>query len=166
MTAPTEFARPLPVDRVRAGGLVQTVTATAAECAALAERLGVPGVLALAATFRLHHDGAGRIAATAQLTGRLVRDCVLTLEPFETDIAEDFAVVFVPAATLGEAIGLTGDDEIPYAADTIDLGEATAEQVALTLDPYPHGPGAALPEAATEQPRSAFAVLAERRQRS
>jgi uncharacterized metal-binding protein YceD (DUF177 family) len=124
-------------------------------------------VLALAATFRLVRTGAGRIAATAELRGRLVRDCVVTLEPFETAIEEAFSVVFVPEPLLGAAIDLDGPDEISYAAGAIDLGEAVAEQVALALDPYPKSPGAALPDvpadAPAEAPESPFAGLARRR---
>lgn len=162
MTVAPEFSRPLPVERIGPGGLEQAVEATAAECRALAVRLGVPAVLALAATLRLSREAGGRIAATARLTGRLVRDCVVTLEPFEADIAEDFAVNFVPEALLREAIDLEGVDEIPYAGGTIDLGEAVAEQVALTLDPYPRKPGAA-PEPVGPASESPFAVLWQRR---
>ena len=32
-------------------------------------------------------------------------------------------------------------DEIPYEGDRIDLGEATVEQLALGLDPFPRRPG-------------------------
>ena len=35
---------------------------------------------------------------------------------------------------------------------TIDLGEATVEQLALALDPFPRKPGIALPEEAAEAP--------------
>ena len=56
-------------------------------------------------------------------------------------------------------------DEIPYEGSTIDLGEAAAEQLALALDPYPHKPGATLPDS-DEAPRNpAFAALAGRGRR-
>ena len=162
MSLPPEFSRRIPVDGIGPDGLVQTVTAEPAECEALALRLGVPAVLKLAATFRLHRGEAGRVEATASLTGRLVRDCVVSLEPFETDIGETFSIAFVPEAGLGTAIDLDGVDEVPYTGGAIDLGEATAEQVALTLDPYPRCPGVALPDAATEGQDSPFAALAQR----
>ena len=163
MTPATEFSRLVPVDRIGPGGLVQTVAATEAECAALARRFGVPAVLALWATFRLTRGEAGRIAASAALAARLVRECVLSLEEFEADFAEDFAVAFVPEERLEAAIDLEGEDEIPYAGGAIDLGEAAAEQVALTLDPYPHKPGAVLDAAAEGARESPFAVLRGRR---
>jgi uncharacterized metal-binding protein YceD (DUF177 family) len=162
VTVIPEFSRKLAVERIGPGGLVQTLEATAAEREALAARLRVPAVLALAATFRLTRGQAGRIEAAAHLSGRLVRECVVTLEPFETDIAEDFTVAFVPEALLSDSIELEGEDEIPYAGGVIDLGEAVAEQVALSLDPYPKRPGAILPEEAAEPPESPFAALARR----
>ena len=41
----------------------------------------------------------------------------------------------------------------------LDLGEAAAEQLALSLDPYPRAPGAELPEVATEAEANPFAAL-------
>ena len=165
MIATPELSRTLAVERIGPGGLVQSLAATPAECAALARRFAIPAVLSLTATFRLARGEAGRIAASATLTGRLTRDCVVSLEPFETDIAESFAVAFVPEETLGEAVDLAGEDEIPYAGNVIDLGEATAEQVALTLDPYPKRPGVVLPAAATDAPDSPFASIGEQLRR-
>ncbi len=166
MTGTAEFARPVPADRIGPSGLDQEIIATAAECAALAERLGIPAVLALSARFHLRRGAEGRIAATARLTGRLVRDCVVSLEPFETVIAEDFTLVFVPAPLLDEAIDVTAAaDDVPYSGGMIDLGEAAAEQVALSLDPYPRRPDATLPAADEAAPASPFAVLATRRAR-
>jgi hypothetical protein len=165
MTPTPEFCRPLAVDRIGPGGLMQSIAATETECAALARRFGIPAVRSLGATFHLVRGEAGRIAASATLAGRLTRECVVSLDAFDTDIAESFSVAFVPETMLGEAIDLAGEDEIPYAGGTIDLGEATAEQVALTLDPYPRRPGVALPEAAADAPESPFGRLAERLRR-
>ncbi len=161
MTA-AEFHRPFAADRISPGGSAQEVTATAAECAALALRLAIPAVLSLGCRFHLRRMEGGRIAASGELRARLVRDCVVTLEPFEAAIAESFRIVFVPAEAIEERLDLEADDEVPYEAGAIDLGEAAVEQVALTLDPYPRRPGAALPEAAAEEAPSPFAVLARR----
>jgi uncharacterized metal-binding protein YceD (DUF177 family) len=156
-----EFSRVLPVERIGAG-LEQTVAATTEECAALAARLGVAAVRSLVCRFRLRREPEGRFPAAASLTAVLVRDCVVTLEPFEAAVAETFSVVFVPAGSEDDGTDPESDDEIPYAGGAIDLGEAAAEQLALTLDPYPRKPGAALPEAEAEPPLSPFAALARR----
>jgi uncharacterized metal-binding protein YceD (DUF177 family) len=162
MTADPEFSRPVPADRIGTAGTEHHVEATAAECAALAARLRVPAVRALACTFRLKREPGGRIAATGRLTARLLRDCVVTLDAFETGIAETFAVVFVPEASLSPELDLESADEIPCAGGLIDLGEAAAEQVALTLDPYPRRAGAALTAGEAEPAASPFAVLVQK----
>jgi uncharacterized metal-binding protein YceD (DUF177 family) len=161
---PPEFYRPLALDRLGAAALDVEVTATPAECAALALRLGIPAVHAFSCRFHLRRVEAGRIAAEAALSARLVRDCVITLDPFETDVAETFRFVFVPAGTETDDDDPESDDEIPYAGVAIDLGEAAAEQLALALDPYPHQPGAELPAEAQEPLESPFAALARPRQ--
>lgn len=160
MTLAPEFSRPVAVDRIGPKGLDTEVTAGEAECAALAQRLQVPAVLALACRFRLTPAEAGRVEAEATLRARLVRECVVSLEPFETALVERFEAVFVPEGAESATLDLAAPDEIPYAHGAIDLGEAAAEQLALTLDPYPHKPGVALPE--PEAPPSPFAVLRRR----
>ena len=52
---------------------------------------------------------------------------------------------------------------MPYAGGAADLGEATVEQLALALDPFPRKPGAALPADVTEEVSGPFAALLARR---
>ena len=160
---PPEFSRPLAPDRIGAAPYEMDVTATEAECAALAARLAIPALHALTCRFRLRRGEAGRILADAELYARLTRDCVITLEPFETEQRETFRVVFVPAGSESEDDDPESDDEIPYVGGVIDLGEAAAEQLALTLDPYPRKPGAEIPDDAQEPLGSPFAALVRRR---
>jgi len=53
-----ELHRPLAVDRIGAAGVEVVVEATAAECAALAQRIQLPSVLDLRCAFRLERDHA------------------------------------------------------------------------------------------------------------
>jgi uncharacterized metal-binding protein YceD (DUF177 family) len=159
---PAEFSRPLALDRVGAAPYAMEVMATSAECAALAVRLGVPALLALSCRFVLERRDSGRIAAEGALSARLVRECVLTLDEFETTQDEAFRLVFVPSGTESDDPDPDSDDEIPYEGVAIDLGEAAAEQLALVLDPYPHKPGATLPPEAQEPLDSPFAALRRR----
>ncbi len=157
-----ELHRPLALDRVGAA-LDVAIEATADECAALAPRLGIPAIHALRCDFRLRRGEAGRITAEGALRARLTRDCVVSLDEFEVEAAEDFRVVFVPEGTEADDLDPDSDDEIPYAGGVIDLGEAAAEQLALSLDPYPRKPDVTLPDAATEALDSPFAALARRK---
>ena len=166
MTPPSEFPRPLALDRLGSAGHEETVSATAAECAALAVRLGIPALHALTCRWRLRRSSGGRIEADGLLEASLVRECVITLDAFEMRTRESFNVVFVPAGSETEDPDPEAVDEIPYDGSVIDLGEAAAEQLALTLDPYPHKPGAALPALDEPEPPatrpSPFAVLGRR----
>ncbi len=118
-----------------------TITATDGECAALAERFGLPAIGLLACHFRLVASPGGFVAATGDLTARITQVCVVTLEEFESPVNERFVIDFVPAEMLTDDIDPEAIDEIPYENGVIDLGEAAAEQLALCLDPYPHAPG-------------------------
>jgi uncharacterized metal-binding protein YceD (DUF177 family) len=87
---------------------------------------------------------------------------VVTLEPFATEVAEEFSVRFVPEDQLSEELDIEAEDEIPYAGATIDLGEATAEQLALALDPFPRRPGVEFLEDEEAADDGPFAALARR----
>ncbi len=155
---------------IKATAVEHVIVASEAERAALAARLGLPGVALLRGVFVLHHEQGGVIAAELHMTARVEQVCVVSLEPFAADVEERSALRFVPASHFAEAealeldeLSLEGPDEIPYAGDVIDLGEALAEQLALALEPYPRKPGAALPEAAFDDVVTPFSVLAARR---
>lgn len=169
-TAPDpELHRPLAVAQIGASGRTVTVEADAAECAALARRMGIPAIHALSCRFRLVAGEAGAVQAEGELRARLLQDCVVSLEPFESELVEPFRLRFVPAAEAADAeeedapLDLEADDELPYHGGSIDLGEAVAEQLALALDPYPRKPGARLPDEAEAAPESPFAALARLR---
>ena len=146
------------------------VIADAAQRAALAAAFGLPAIAALQGDFVLRHERSGIIGAALRLRARLTQICVITLEPFEARLDEAVTLRFVPAAQMPEAEAadvdaemLEAPDEIPYSGDRIDLGMALAEQLALSLDPYPRKPGAALPEATDSAETGPFAVLRRRR---
>jgi uncharacterized metal-binding protein YceD (DUF177 family) len=126
------MARPPPALRVEA---------TPAECAALARRLGLPSILSLSCRFRLAATGKGSVRAEGELEALVSQVCVVSGEVFEAPVRERFAVRFVPAGSENPDPDLEDDDEIPCPGETMDLGEAAAEQLALALDPYPHAPG-------------------------
>jgi uncharacterized metal-binding protein YceD (DUF177 family) len=135
-----ELSRPFAIDRMGEATRV-TVEATFAEREAVARRLGI-----------VQADGA--------LQARVTQTCVVSNEDFDTEIAEDFDIRFVPEGMESDDIDLDAPDEIPYAGATIDLGEATTEQLALALDPFPKKPGAAVAAGAQEPMPGPFAAVA------
>jgi uncharacterized metal-binding protein YceD (DUF177 family) len=170
-----ELSRIVALDRV--GGerpLDVLVEATPDERMPVAARLMIPEVLALTCRFALRRE-PGRIVADGDLSARVVRDCVITLEPFATDVAERFRVHFVPEGSeTDDADDPLAPDQIPYAGSAVDLGELAVEQLALALDPYPRHPDAVLEpldeedaaEAEAGAARQPFAALAGRLRRS
>ncbi|MSP03288.1 MAG: DUF177 domain-containing protein [Acetobacteraceae bacterium] len=163
MTA--EFSHDVPLVKIRSDGLRVVVTATAAECAVLAERMGIPAVHTLMCAFTLipAENDPGRIQATGVLNARVTRECVVSAEDFEMPVQDRFVVFFVPEAKESEDLDPDKEDEISYRGDAIDLGEAAAEQLALALDPYPRIEGATMAETEPDADQSPFAALAKLR---
>ncbi|WP_298162427.1 YceD family protein [Acidocella sp.] len=138
----------------------------------LAARFDLVSLSALKGVFTLAHERGGVIGGRLDMTARLIQRCVVTLEPFEAEIAETAELRFVPAshhAPRGDEDEedltpetLEGPDEIPYENDLLDLGAALAEQLALALDPYPRAPGATLPSDAHDDSANPFAALKAR----
>lgn len=158
-----ELSRPISVARIGAAPLEATIAATEAECGSLAARMGLPAIESVECRFLLRRE-ADVVMAEGDLRARVVQVCVVSLDEFEGHVEETFAVRFVPAGTEAEAITPESEDEIPYEAGMIDLGEAAAQQLALALEPYPRKPGVAL-EAEPQAPATPFAALASLRWR-
>jgi uncharacterized metal-binding protein YceD (DUF177 family) len=152
---PPELSRIVAVDRLPADF---AVTADTAECAALASRLHIPAVLSLACRFTLRRQGA-TVTAQGVLEADVVQSCVVSLDPVEQRVEDRFTVRFVPEGREPTDEDPEAPDEIPYSGSTIDLGEATTEQLALALDPYPRRDDAALDPAALHPEPSAFGSL-------
>lgn len=170
-----EFSRPFPADQVGGREIVREIEASTAERAALAERLDLVALDSLSATLRLRRLPDGLIRLSGRFEADVVQSCVVTLAPVASHCAAAFTVRYGESAapeTLREIeVAAEGEDEPePLVGGEIDLGEAVVQQLAVSLDPYPRAPGAALPEglagdagpaAAGEAGRSPFAALAE-----
>jgi uncharacterized metal-binding protein YceD (DUF177 family) len=154
-----ELHRPVAVASIGPDPLEIRVEANAAECEALAARMQVLAVVSFACRFCLYRTTGRAVAAEGWLDARVVRTCVVTLDEFETTVAEDFTLQFVPEGTESDD-DPDSVDEVPYADGVLDLGEAAAEQLALALDPYPRKPGAELPEIEPDEAGHPFAQLA------
>lgn len=170
-----EFSRPVATGTLPHGGRDIALTATEAECRALALRFDIPAIESLAASLHLAPLAQGRLRATGRLRARVVQLCVVSLEPFAQEVEAPVELIFVPRALLAEesdgGIDPDAPDEEPYDSDRVDLGEAVAQTLSLALDPWPRNPAAELPAGdgtgdGDDTPpvaRSPFAVLARRR---
>lgn len=144
----TEFSRRLAVGRIGAAGREMEIEADAAERAALARRFGLPAIHALSCRYRLTPGRQEQVLAEGWMAAEVEQVCVLSAEPFVTVLTAEIVARFVPAERFREDEDLDPEavDEIPYEQETIDLGELTAEELSLVLDPYPRRPGAVLPD--------------------
>lgn len=160
-----ELFRPVGLAKIGPAGVRIGVVATAEECMALAARMGIPAVHELSCVFDLvpAKTDPGRIRAEGVLTGRVTRECVVSAEEFETPVDDRFVVFFVPEGAESEEVDPDTEDEILYRGDSLDLGEAAAEQLALALDPYPRIDGAEMPGVEGDEDASPFGALARLR---
>jgi uncharacterized metal-binding protein YceD (DUF177 family) len=158
-----ELSRPIALSKIPAKGLTLVVRATPEECAAVAVRMELPAIQSLECRFELRREGDGlAVLAQGHLVAELTQTCVTSAEDFAARVEEVFTIRFVAAGTEREDPDPDLPDEIPYEADTIDLGEATAEQLGLALDPWPRIEGATVPMIDEEDNDSPFATLAQR----
>jgi uncharacterized metal-binding protein YceD (DUF177 family) len=161
--AAAEFARPVDVNRLRAGEGVYDIVASPEERAALARRFDLLALDRLEAQVRLERLAGGLLRLAAALLAEVVQACVATLEPVRAQIDERFTLLYRSGVTAGEkAVVLSGAEEPvePLSGDTLDSGEAVAQQLSLALDPYPRAPGAT-PAAPADTLNSPFAALAK-----
>lgn len=141
----SEFSRLYDAARLPTGE--QVLEASEAECAALAARFGLVAVKALTARITLKADGP-TVHATGRLQADVVQSCAVSGDDLPVRLAEPIALYFVPAGDppVGDTeIELEADDldKIEMDSTRFDLGEAVAQSLALAIDPYLEGPGAA-----------------------
>ena len=140
--------RPIAAEDVGAQGLTLAFEANAEERAALARRLDLVSLEALAAQlrFELADEVEGGIRVTGTIRAELAQRCVVTLEPVPRTLSEPISVLYasLPAEQPAHEVEVLAEDEEaePLPEDGIDLGEVVAEHLALLLDPYPRHPDA------------------------
>lgn len=168
----TEFSRPVDLARLGDAEVAYDVDATEPERAALAKRLGLIALRALSAKVRVRRiQGGAAIRLSGHLAADVTQACVVTLEPVDNHVEEDFTVVYAAETSTDES-ALGADLEIawpePMPEGPLDIGEAVAQQLSLALDPYPRAAGIELDRqwSGGEEERQAaspFAQLAELR---
>jgi len=141
---PPEFSRIVDVRGIEDRPLV--LTATPAECAALARRFGLVAIDRLSATVTLIAE-KGVVAVAGRLDADVVQACAVSAEDLSVHIDEPLAFRFVPATIAhrpDEEVELAAEecDEIEYHDSRFDLGEAIAQSMVLAIDPFLTGPQA------------------------
>jgi hypothetical protein len=159
----SELTRLFLLSKVARSGTIVLIRATPMECSAVADRMGIPAVRFLECWFNLSREGDDHsIFAKGRLCAELTRVCVVSAEEFDMAVVDEFKICFVPSGLELDDPDPDLIDEIPYEGDLTDLGEATVNQLALALDPYPRLNGAVTPDFEHNERASPFSVLTHR----
>jgi hypothetical protein len=139
------------VEEVPEQGLDIAISADSETRRALAVADGLAGIDSLDVNFHIARRGLAEFNVSGTLRARVTQTCVLSLEPFDTDVVEEIDVDFAPpavavraAARAATLLGNPARERDPPDAivdGMIDIGALAAEFLALGLDPYPKKPG-------------------------
>lgn len=136
----------------------------------LAARFGLSEITAMRAEIGLLRVG-DVVNASGRLRADVIQPCAISGEDFPVHIDEPVTLRFVPrtvALVPDKEIEITAEecDDIEYDGTAFDLGEAVAQSLALAVDLFAEGPGAApfrakhgLGEANAAGPFAALAAL-------
>jgi len=163
-----EFSRPVPLARLGSIAFRQRIEATASEREKLSRRFDLLALDRLTAAVELRRQGDEVIVLEAAYEAEFVQSCVLTLEPVTGAISERFLLVYGPAEAEQQEIGWLPEEAAfePLNDDVIDIGEAVAQELSLSLPVLPRHPDARIDgEIPAESAGSAFASLAHLKQR-
>lgn len=163
-----EFSRPIAVEHLRDRDNVFPIEANEAERAALSQRFGIVAIDRFAAEIRLKPAAGGTVRLTGRIEAQVRQACIVTLVDVPATIEQDFERVYAPGVVAEEedevAFDFDGEEPPdPLIGGVIDIGEAAAEELALSLDPYPRAPGAVFGRAPEGEPAQVhpFAALGE-----
>ena len=176
MTSKTSPGPELPWDQavvdIPKSGVAATRSASADELERVAASLDLAACRALDADYRIEPLSGGRFQLTGHLRAEITQTCVVTLDPLESTIEEDFAAVFWPEADLpAPESGELALDEEPereaIAGGQIGVGRIVFETLAAAIEPFPRKPDAVLDwqppgpaQSSRSEADSPFSVLA------
>ncbi|WP_339823540.1 YceD family protein [uncultured Parasphingorhabdus sp.] len=145
MDAP-EFSCIIKLSEIGSKPKTGKLVASAEERSALALRFDLPKISSLTASYKLLGGERG-IGFSGKLESDLLQSCAITGEDIPVQVRDTFDILFIPKADpeqLEEEIELTEDecDIVEYEQAQVDLGEAIAQTLYLSLDPFPRGPNA------------------------
>lgn len=154
-TANLPISHEVSVARLPQKGMSIRLTASAAELIALANAHGLISVDEFQAELLVSKWRRDGVRITGQVKANIVQTCSITLEPLPALIDADIDALFVPESSKlarpkldedGEMILDADGPDAPetFTGDQLDIGAIAEEFFALSIDPYPRKPGAAL----------------------
>src|SRR5581483_789980 len=90
---------------------------------AMAEIAGLREIAFVRAAFDLKPRSGGQVHVTGRVEARVGQNCVVTLEPLESDIDEEVELIFAPQEQIPELAEPEDDDDGDRATDMTDAFE-------------------------------------------
>jgi uncharacterized metal-binding protein YceD (DUF177 family) len=167
MSAPApEFSRLVPLAQLSTRPFRQRIEATAEERERLSRRFDLLSLDRLVAEVELRRQSSEAILLDAEFSAEFEQCCAITLEPVRGAVSDRFSLLYGPASEEEQEITLTSDEPAfePLDGNSIDIGEAVAQELSLALPVFPRDPEARIDEAAIAEPlEGPFATLARMR---
>ncbi len=141
-----EFRFIVKFDEIGAGAVHHNISADSRERAALCSRFDLQALDLLEADLALVRQGLD-IIVTGRMRANVTQFCIASGDPVIATINEPVTVRFITEMSMQaeQEIELAEDDcdTLLYDGKAIDIGEAVAQSLGLTLDPYPRSKNAA-----------------------
>lgn len=161
----SEFTRVVSAARLGSETFRQHIVANAEERAALARRFGLVALDRLEADVELVRETGGTLLLSATFAAEFAQQCIVTLDPVAGSVNESFRLRYGPPEA-EETVPAGEDDPAfePLEDESIDIGEAIAQEFSLALPPFPRAADAAIPaEPEEDRADGPFAALAKLR---
>jgi uncharacterized metal-binding protein YceD (DUF177 family) len=157
-----EFSRLVEVARLSTRPFRQRIEATAEERERLSQRFDLISLDHVVADVELRRQSPEMILLEAEFAAEFEQCCAVSLEPVRGAVSDRFSLVYGPAPEEEQEIALTSDEPAfePLDGNSIDIGEAVAQELSLALPIFPRDPEARIDQAAMAEPlEGPFAML-------
>jgi uncharacterized metal-binding protein YceD (DUF177 family) len=140
---PKPWSVPVVLEDIPEAGLHVEIDAPESVRSDVVPLAGLRELPRLSAIFDLARRGAG-VRVTGRVSARVGQNCVVTLEPIESDLEEPVDLAFAPAAAEASQTEAEDGEETPEPLldGKVDLGVIATEFLLLGIDPYPRKAGA------------------------
>jgi uncharacterized metal-binding protein YceD (DUF177 family) len=149
MNNAVEFSRPQATDKIGGEAIDVSIEADEAERAALGRRFDLCSFDHFAAFLTLcRSEKTGWLEVKGRFQASLSQQCVVSLEPVKVELDVSVMAMFSDKSADVSAVDIDVDMEDPpepIKNNSIDVGELIAQQLAVSLDPYPRALGTKVP---------------------
>lgn len=137
---PPEFSVIVELDSVGDDPRAFEISASEDERARLAERFDILAIDALGADLVMDWLKPGKVLSVkGRFSAQVTQSCVITLDPVPANLDEEIDIVF--SRNPKETADIIDPNEAELLdGEEVDIGEIVAEELSLSLNPYPRRP--------------------------